>query len=59
MTLRHGPVPAGRRMFAVSAQETFALAAAHGLRPLHSAQKPDMLGRADVHWSLIAFGRAA
>jgi len=34
MTLRHGPVPAGRRMFDVSGEETIGLAEAHGLRPL-------------------------
>ena len=31
LTLRLGPVPAGRRMFAVSAPGTIALAAKHGL----------------------------
>lgn len=31
MALRHGPVPQGRRMFDVSADETIALAATHGL----------------------------
>lgn len=31
MTLRHGPVPPGRRMFDVQADETIALAEAHGL----------------------------
>ncbi|MBX2797868.1 MAG: class I SAM-dependent methyltransferase [Myxococcales bacterium] len=30
MTLRHGPVPPGRRMFAISDEETIALAAEHG-----------------------------
>lgn len=31
MSLRHGPVPEGRRMFDVSGEETIALAASHGL----------------------------
>ncbi|WP_338060887.1 class I SAM-dependent methyltransferase [Burkholderia vietnamiensis] len=32
MSLRYGPVPDGRRMFDVSAEETIRLADAHGLR---------------------------
>jgi SAM-dependent methyltransferase len=32
LSLRHGPVPQGRRMFEVSAQETIELAQAQGLR---------------------------
>ena len=32
LSLRHGPMPAGRRMFEVSAEETIALAAREGLR---------------------------
>src|SRR5215470_12401075 len=32
MSLRHGPVPQGRRMFEVSAEETIALTAAQSLR---------------------------
>jgi 2-polyprenyl-3-methyl-5-hydroxy-6-metoxy-1,4-benzoquinol methylase len=31
LSLRHGPVPAGRRMLEVSARETIGLAAAEGL----------------------------
>lgn len=38
MNLRHGPVPEERRMFEVSAQETIALAAAHGLVCTHSSE---------------------
>ena len=34
LSLRHGPVPTGRRMFEVGAEETIALAAAAGLRLL-------------------------
>lgn len=53
MSLRHGPVPAGRRMFDVSAEETATLAAAHGLRFHHRGQREDMLGRPDVHWTFL------
>ncbi len=57
MTLRHGPVPEGRRMFDVSAEETAALAAPLGLRHHWQGRRGDMLGRADVHWSLLVLRR--
>ena len=41
MSLRHGPVPPGRRMFEVSAEETIALAQPLGLRcALHQEAEP-------------------
>lgn len=57
MSLRHGPVPAGRRMFDVSAEETIALAATHGLSSHHLSTREDMLDRADVHWSFLGLRR--
>lgn len=54
LSLRHGPVPEGRRMFDVSADETIALGAVHGLEPCHRGSREDMMGRPDVHWSLVA-----
>lgn len=57
MSLRHGPVPAGRKMFDVSAAETIALADACGLRCIHSNGREDMLGRSDISWSFVAFAR--
>ncbi|MBX9947272.1 MAG: class I SAM-dependent methyltransferase [Reyranella sp.] len=56
--LRHGPVPAGRRMFDVSAAETRALAADFGLATLHDSERPALLGGSAVWWSVLAF-RAA
>lgn len=57
MTLRHGPVPPGRRMFAVSVDETIALAAGHGLAcPLRFERESSMPG-ADVQWSVLALRR--
>ncbi|MFJ6216801.1 class I SAM-dependent methyltransferase [Streptomyces sp. NPDC092296] len=53
MSLRHGPVPVGRRMFDVSADETAALAARCGLRTVHRAERSDLHGRAEVHWSTL------
>ncbi|MBP2227377.1 2-polyprenyl-3-methyl-5-hydroxy-6-metoxy-1,4-benzoquinol methylase [Azospirillum agricola] len=53
MSLRHGPVPAGRTMHDVSAAETIELAASAGLRCIHHGQREDMLGRGDVSWSFL------
>lgn len=55
LSLRHGPVPAGRRMFEVSAEETRALAALHGLAVTHESQGPAVLGGPDVWWDRLAF----
>ncbi|TWG87538.1 methyltransferase family protein [Cupriavidus gilardii J11] len=54
LSLRHGPVPEGRRMFDVSADETIALAARHGLQACHRGMRDDVLGRPDVRWSVVA-----
>ncbi len=58
MSLRHGPVPLGRRMFDVTAEETVKLGAEFGLCAHHRSRREDMLGRADVSWSFVAFRRA-
>lgn len=55
MSLRHGPVPSGRRMFDVSPDETVALASSLGLGLVHSVGREDMLGRPDVRWSFVVF----
>ncbi len=54
LSLRHGPVPAGRRMFPVGAEETVALARSHGLVPLHLARREDPHARAGVSWTYLA-----
>jgi len=59
MSLRHGPVPEGRRMFDVSPRETAELADRHGLRQRFLGEREDMLGRADVRWSFLVLQRAA
>ncbi|MFJ7277365.1 class I SAM-dependent methyltransferase [Kitasatospora sp. NPDC098663] len=56
LTLRHGPVPPGRRMFDVPPEETVALAAARGLRLLHRTERGDLHGRSGVRWTSLAFG---
>lgn len=61
MTLRHGPIPPGRRMFEVSAQETIALAQDHGLRAILSTRAESVRSinrQAGVTWSCVALSRA-
>jgi SAM-dependent methyltransferase len=57
MSLRHGPVPAGRRMFDVGADETIALGREHGLSLVHRQEREDMLDRADVRWTFLVLRR--
>jgi SAM-dependent methyltransferase len=62
MTLRHGPVPIGRRMFDVSASETIALARQHCLQVLQntvtdSVQKQNQASA--VRWTHLAFRRGS
>jgi SAM-dependent methyltransferase len=62
MTLRHGPVPEGRRMFEVSADETDALAARHGLLPLLRLRTPSRQPHnvaAGVTWTRLVYERPA
>jgi protein-L-isoaspartate O-methyltransferase len=57
LSLRHGPVPPGRLMFDVSAEETVQLAADAGLRlTLRLDDQPSQIaGKLDVRWTLLAF----
>jgi len=60
MTIRHGPVPAGRIMFDVSAEETISLAASCGLDCVASTHGESIDARnraAGVTWSRLAFRR--
>jgi len=59
LSLRHGPVPAGRRMFDVTADETVALAAAHGLAAvLNEGARDGLQRRPGVSWTRLAFRKA-
>jgi len=56
LTLRHGPVPPGRRMFEVTAEETIALAGPEGLRAaVRLERQPDSFGRPEITWTRLAF----
>ena len=58
LSLRHGPVPPGRRMSDVSADETIELAAEAGLRlALKLENQPGLFGRSDVRWTRLAFAK--
>jgi len=61
MTLRHGPVPTGRIMFAVSAEETIGIAAEQGLRLMlnvHAESSQAVNRDVGVSWTQLAFRRA-
>lgn len=60
MSLRHGPVPLGRRMFEVSARETIVLAEAVGLKCMVNLEAESVQEgnrRAGVTWTHLAFAR--
>jgi 2-polyprenyl-3-methyl-5-hydroxy-6-metoxy-1,4-benzoquinol methylase len=58
MTLRHGPVPLGRRMFEVSAEETISLAEPLGLRCVLNRPAESSLRQPGVSWTRLAFRKS-
>jgi SAM-dependent methyltransferase len=59
-SLRHGPVPPGRRMFDVTAAETVDLARAESLSlDLALDGQDGLFGRPDVTWTRLAFSKSA
>jgi len=57
MTIRKGPVPAGRRMFEVPIDPLISQAGSLGLALLARHAFPDMRGREGVSWTMLAFER--
>jgi SAM-dependent methyltransferase len=56
LTLRHGPVPEGRRMFEVAGDDTIRLAEAAGLEPIVQVENQVALsGNPGVTWTRLAF----
>ena len=56
--IRHGPVPPGRRMFEVSAEETIALARMQDLHPVLNVRTESIQEKnraAGVNWINLAF----
>lgn len=59
ISLRHGPVPPGRRMFDISIDETLALAAPLGLAEIFRRDGTrDELNRSDISWSRLVMRRS-
>ncbi|MCW5648824.1 MAG: class I SAM-dependent methyltransferase [Ramlibacter sp.] len=57
-SLRHGPIPEGRRMFDVSGAELAESARSHGLVPLCSVSTTGLFGRTDVSWTRMVLQAA-
>lgn len=57
LSLRHGPVPPGRRMFPVTPAETIALAEGQGLNLLYNKPHADGQGRDGISWTWLVFER--
>jgi hypothetical protein len=55
MSLRHGPIPPGRRMFEVSAEETMALAQRSSLSCILNREAEPSLRQPGVSWTRLAF----
>jgi SAM-dependent methyltransferase len=55
ISLRHGPIPPGRRMFEVSGEETIALAQCAGLFCTLSRAAESSLRQSGVSWTRLAF----
>jgi hypothetical protein len=61
MSIRHGPVPPGRRMFEVSPEETIELARMQGLHPVlnvHTESRQEQNRLAGITWTNLAFVKA-
>ena len=61
MKIRHGPVPAGRRMFEIPAEETIELARMQGLHPvlnLRAESSQEANRAAGITWTNLAFVKA-
>ena len=59
LSLRHGPIPEGRRMFEVTPEETIALAARErAAMPRQRRHSFDQANGPDVTWSRLGFRRS-
>lgn len=59
LSLRHGPVPQGRRMFAITPEETASLAAGLGLALEERVPRDDLHGREDISWTFLCFRKTS
>ncbi len=59
LSLRHGPVPPGKCMFDVSAEETVSLAESNGLSVILQLEgQSSLLPKPDVTWTRLGFEKA-
>lgn len=58
LSIRHGPIPEGRVMYEVTADETVALAQSYGLRTLYRDTRPGQFNQPGVWWDRLAFCRS-
>ncbi|MEM9938007.1 MAG: class I SAM-dependent methyltransferase [Pseudomonadota bacterium] len=61
MSLRHGPVPEGRRMFDVTSEETIALAGENGLKNLFHERSESIAAEnraLAIEWTKLVFEKA-
>lgn len=59
MSLRHGPVPEGRRMFPVTWQGIVSQAERYGFTHVHHTPNRDMSGRPGVSWTMLCLDKTA
>ena len=58
LTLRHGPIPPGKGIFEVTADETIRLAEEYGMAlVLDVREQPSLSGNAQVSWTSLVFSR--
>lgn len=57
VTLRHGPVPEGRRMFEISLDDAVACGNRHGFALVDHAADDDTAGRAGVSWTMVCMDK--
>ena len=57
LSLRHGPIPQGRRMFSVSLDEIITLAKQNGMHYVHHASCPDPSARPGVSWGMLCLDK--
>lgn len=55
LSLRHGPPPPDRPMYAIDADETIAAAQEAGLANIHNEPREDTAKRPGVSWTMLAF----
>ena len=53
LSLRHGPVPEGRRMFSIPAEDIINLGKKYGLNHVKHIRRNDLHGRKEIEWTFM------